>query len=322
MMVVPGMISRVMFQSVRDDPNTAFIVLVQRRLPMGARGIMIAAMLAALMSSLASVFHSSSTLFTMDIYRVAKAKYLSWKRTRSGERDVMLEDHVEHTSSNEDHSSSSTESSAGEGTEYVLVGRIAGIVVTLVGVLWIPLVQLLSQQLYIYTHKVMSYTAPPIAVVFLFGILWKRANAYGALTVMLFGFVFGMSRLILEAIVTSNPNMIQDSPEFIATVLTIFVQSNFLHFSACFTLISSIIMIIVSLVSPAPSEEQAKWTITVAHMKAMFSKGGEEVEESPIEHREETSRWSFIKKHSGHIINLGMTGVLLAGVVGLYTGFA
>jgi Na+/proline symporter len=218
---------------VRDDPNTAFIVLIQRRLPVGARGIMIAAMLAALMSSLASVFHSSSTLFTMDIYRVAKSKYIAWKRSRSHiDREIMLEDVTDH-SSVEDAPAQPTEEGdkpTEEGGEYVLVGRIAGVVVTLVGVMWIPLVQLLSQQLYIYTHKVMSYTAPPIAVVFLMGILWRRANAPGALAVMLLGFVVGMTRLILEAILTSNPQIIENASSFMATVLGIYVQSNFLHF--------------------------------------------------------------------------------------------
>lgn len=122
---------------------------------------MIAAMLAALMSSLASVFHSSSTLFTMDIYREIKNKWMSWRRSnmtvnmlsdneQSLNHDIILQ---ELASEEEDLPIvQETEANAAtiqeEGREYVIVGRIAGVVVTLVGVMWIPLVQLLSQQLY------------------------------------------------------------------------------------------------------------------------------------------------------------------------------
>lgn len=76
----------------------------------------------------------------------------------------------------------------------------------------------------------MSYIAPPIAVVFLFGILWRRANSYGAFSVMIIGFILGMGRLIMEAIFISNPSLLSESSDFIRPVLETFVKSNFLNF--------------------------------------------------------------------------------------------
>ncbi|KAL0479791.1 SLC5A, partial [Acrasis kona] len=323
MMVVPGMVSRSLYASVRKDPNTAFIVLVQNRLPIGARGIMMAAMLAALMSSLASVFHSSSTLFTMDIYREFKKRRQERSReeTTSSIQEVDEQEILVHDESNE--------------KEYVLVGRIAGVVVTIVGIAWIPLVQLLSQQLYIYTHKVMSYTAPPIAIVFLLGILWRRSNSYGAFTTMVVGFIFGMTRLILEAIITSNPNIYTKSPSFIHAILTVYIKSNFLNFCACFSLLSAIVMIVVSLATKAPSQDQTQWALTLSHLKDMFEgkdrSEPEQPEQPDIMSVESGStqvedvrpqRMSFLRNSVAHLVNVGLTLVLLGGVVALYIGFA
>src|SRR3989338_10320213 len=72
LMIIPGMIARVLIPQVEQDPNVAYILLIDKLVPTGVKGLIIAAILAALMSSLASIFHSSSTLFTMDLYRVVR----------------------------------------------------------------------------------------------------------------------------------------------------------------------------------------------------------------------------------------------------------
>jgi len=123
---------------------------------------MVAAMLAALMSSLSAVFNSSSTIFTMDFYK-------KWKPNASDR-------------------------------EMVQIGRIATVVMVALSLAWIPFMSRISSQLYIYLQSVQAYIAPPIAAVFLFGVFWRRINATGALASLLTGFVFGTLRFILEIV--------------------------------------------------------------------------------------------------------------------------
>jgi SSS family solute:Na+ symporter len=140
--------------------DQAFPALVRALLPTGLRGLVAGGLLAALMSSLAAVFNSCSTLFTIDIYK--KLKPLSSEKN------------------------------------LVLVGRIATGVVAVSGVLWIPFMKYISGELYHYLQSVQSYIAPPIAAVFFFGLFFKRINSKGALTALIGGFVLGMGRLAAE----------------------------------------------------------------------------------------------------------------------------
>ncbi len=140
--------------------DQAFPTLVKTLLPTGLRGLVVGGLLAALMSSLAAVFNSCSTLFTMDIY----------KKIRPDAPEKKL----------------------------VRVGRIATGVVVVTGLLWIPLMKFISGQLYHYLQSVQSYLAPPITAVFLLGVFWKRINARGANAALFGGFIIGMLRLIAE----------------------------------------------------------------------------------------------------------------------------
>lgn len=140
--------------------DQAFPAMVKMLLPAGIRGLVVGGLLAALMSSLAAVFNSCSTLFTMDIYKKLKPQ-------------------------------------ASEKT-LVLVGRIATGVVVVCGILWIPLMKFISSELYHYLQSVQAYFAPPIFSVFLLGLFWKRINSRGALTSLIGGFVIGMLRLVAE----------------------------------------------------------------------------------------------------------------------------
>tara|TARA_B100000949_G_scaffold235646_1_gene261337 strand:+ start:7505 stop:9124 length:1620 start_codon:yes stop_codon:yes gene_type:complete len=154
-----------------DSPDEAFPVLMSNLLPSGLRGLVAAGLLAALMSSLASVFNSCSTLFTVDIY----------KKLRPNAPEKKL----------------------------VRTGQIATVIVVIIGIIWIPIMANISGVLYEYLQSVQSYIAPPITAVFLLGIFHKRINAQGAFVTMVVGFIVGAVRIILELVKDSlNPDSI------------------------------------------------------------------------------------------------------------------
>ncbi|XP_031240469.1 sodium/myo-inositol cotransporter 2 isoform X2 [Mastomys coucha] len=177
LMVFPGMVSRVLFpdqvacahpdicQRVCSNPSgcsdIAYPKLVLELLPTGLRGLMMAVMVAALMSSLTSIFNSASTIFTMDLWNHI--------RPRASERELMI------------------------------VGRIFVFALVLVSILWIPIVQA-SQggQLFIYIQSISSYLQPPVAMVFILGCFWKRTNEKGAFSGLILGLLLGLVRLILD----------------------------------------------------------------------------------------------------------------------------
>ncbi|MFT7603298.1 MAG: SSS family solute:Na+ symporter [Saprospiraceae bacterium] len=192
-----------------DSPDEAFPVLMSNLLPSGLRGLVAAGLLAALMSSLASVFNSCSTLFTLDIY----------KRMYPEKPELEL----------------------------VNVGKIATVVVVILGIIWIPVISMLSDGLYEYLQKVQSYLAPPIAAVFLLGIFWKRINAAGAIATLSIGLFIGMAKLMLE---TFKGSLAEGG------FLYNFADFNWLTFGAFYFLTCVIIAIVVSFMTPAPSEQQ------------------------------------------------------------------
>jgi SSS family solute:Na+ symporter len=163
--VIPGVIAFALSQTGQFqllESDQAFPTLVKTLLPTGLRGLVAGGLLAALMSSLAAVFNSCSTLFTMDIY----------KKLKPGTSERAL----------------------------VAVGRIATGVVVVSGILWIPFMKYISGELYHYIQSVQSYIAPPIAAVFLLGLFFKRINARGAMATLVGGFLLGMGRLIAEIV--------------------------------------------------------------------------------------------------------------------------
>jgi SSS family solute:Na+ symporter len=161
MLIVPGMISRALYpQEMAADSNAAFPTLVVRLMPVGLQGVMVAAMLAALMASKAAVFNSSSTIFTMDFY----------KKLRPAASESRL----------------------------INVGRVATVAMVGLSLLWIPFMGRISSQLWIYLQSVQAYISPPIAAVFLLGVFWKRINGHGAIVSLLLGFALGAIRFILE----------------------------------------------------------------------------------------------------------------------------
>ncbi len=203
-LVLPGVIAHVLYPDVSGDQ--AYPAMVSRLLPTGIKGVVIASLLAALMSSLASCFNSASTLFTIDVYR----------KVRPNAPESRL----------------------------VAVGRIATAVIVLLGILWVPFIKVISSQLYVYLQSVQAYISPPIAAVFLFGLLWSRANGRGALAALLSGLVLGATRLIGELIHKQSP--LADG------ALAWMVEMNFLHFAVFLFAICSVVLVAVSLVTPAP----------------------------------------------------------------------
>ncbi|MDZ7717733.1 MAG: sodium:solute symporter [Balneolaceae bacterium] len=144
---------------IRENAQAAFPLMVAHILPVGIRGLVVASLLAALMSSLAGVFHASSTLFTMDLYNKLKPNT--------------------------------------SDKELVWVGRVAVIAMIIIGLLWIPVIQG-SRGLYDYLQNIQSYLAPPIFVVFFMGIFNSRLNKQGCLTALIVGIVLGLFRLAVD----------------------------------------------------------------------------------------------------------------------------
>jgi SSS family solute:Na+ symporter len=172
-LVLPGLIAVALYPQLFEVQNgrvvngdIAYPTLIINLLPQGLVGLMIAALLAALMGAMSSVFNSASTMITLDFY----------KKFRPA------------------------------ATEYQLVtfGRAATGIMVILGILWVPFIHLLSSQLYIYLQSVQAYISPPIAACFIFGILWRRLNGSGAISSLLVGFVLGAVRFVFEVLDKSH----------------------------------------------------------------------------------------------------------------------
>jgi len=194
---------------VKANAQQAFPLLVAHILPSGIRGLVVAGLLAALMSSLAGVFNASSTLFTMDLY----------SKFKPGASEKTL----------------------------VRVGQIATAVMVVIGLLWIPVIQG-SRGLYDYLQSVQGYLAPPIFVVFFFGIFNKRMNAQGALAALVVGFLMGLFRLAVDTPVMLNEGFSYASGSFLWIVNNFFFQ----YYSLVILIVSGLVMVVVSYATPAP----------------------------------------------------------------------
>uniref|UniRef100_A0A7N8WVC1 Sodium/myo-inositol cotransporter 2 n=1 Tax=Mastacembelus armatus TaxID=205130 RepID=A0A7N8WVC1_9TELE len=177
--MLPGMISRILYtddvacadpvlcKQICGNPvgctDTAYARLVMELLPAGLRGLMMAVMIAALMSSLTSIFNSASTIFTMDLWKSFRSSASEW--------------------------------------ELMIVGRVFVLVLVVASVLWIPIVQA-SQggQLFIYIQSISTYLQPPISIIFLMGCFWKRTNEKGAFWGLAIGLLVGCIRMLLDFI--------------------------------------------------------------------------------------------------------------------------
>ncbi|MBN1292288.1 MAG: sodium:solute symporter [Candidatus Latescibacteria bacterium] len=201
-LVLPGLIARALWSSeIATDPDMAYPLIVTKLMPAGLAGLMIAALLAALMSSLSAVFNSCSTLITMDIYRKVKPDSTEMK--------------------------------------LVSVGRwvTAGIVV--ISIIWIPMIRLLSNQIYQYLQSIQAYIGAPITAVFLTGILWKRATGKAALATLITGGILGLVRFVTDILIKMNITSLGP--------LNIFTGYAFLNFAVIMFFFCVALMVVLSL---------------------------------------------------------------------------
>jgi len=205
--LIPGMIAYSLnIKGVINlpEPDSAYSVLVKELLPLGFKGLVVGGILAALMSSLASLFNSSATLFTVDFYQ----KY----KPDAPEKEL------------------------------VKVGRIATVVVVVLGILWIPVMKGLGKALYAYLQDVQSMLAPGIAAVFLLGVTSKWITPKAGLIGLLTGFVLGMTRLAFKVL---GSGMDQDN-----ILYQIFLKPNGLHYEIVLFFLVIALMIVTSALTP------------------------------------------------------------------------
>ena len=230
--IIPGMIALALARTgklpgldVMIDANgnavpaaaqAAFPLLVQHVMPLGLRGIVVAGLLAALMSSLAGVFNASATLFTIDLYQ----------RFRPQSSQAQL----------------------------VWIGRMATIFMVIIALVWIPVIQG-ARGLYEYLQGMQAYLAPPIFAVFFFGVFMSRLNAAGCLAALITGFVLGVLRLVVDTPVTLRAAGFERGyPE--GTWLWILNNIYFQYYSLLIFLVSSAVLIGVSHLTPPPDARQ------------------------------------------------------------------
>jgi SSS family solute:Na+ symporter len=203
---------------VPHEAQAAFPLMVKFLLPPGLRGIVVAGLLSALMGSLAGVFNACSTLFTVDLYQ-------KWKP-------------------------------AATQHQMVRTGRIATVTMVVIALLWIPVVQG-AHSLYFYLQAVQGYLAPPIFVVFFFGVFWKRLNAQGCLWAMVIGFGLGLFRMLVDTPVTLGLKGFENG---YATGSFLWIVNNiyFQYFSVLITVVSALVMVVVSYMTQAPDYAKLK----------------------------------------------------------------
>ena len=193
-----------------QNPDLAFPMLVNTLLPIGLKGVVICGILAALMSSLASLYNSSAMLYTIDIY---KRKHPETEESR-----------------------------------LVVIGRIATVVVVVLGVLWIFVIQALGKNLYDYIQNIQSLLAPAIATVFLLGICWKKTTAKAGMWTLIVGIVLASIRLVTMII----------NPDAHNAFTYLFNEMNGYVFGVWMFLFCMVLCFVISLFTRKPDQEKIK----------------------------------------------------------------
>ena len=229
---LPGVIAFALSQNGQlnfslDNPDQALPAMITGFLPSGLKGLAIAGLLAALMSSLSSAFNSSSTLFTIDFYK-------QW-RPEAKEKEL------------------------------VWTGQIATVVLVLVSLGWIPFMKsLMGGGIFHYLQSVQAYISPPIAAVFLFGLLFSWINARGAIIALWAGFGLGVLRLVMEFLNNQGTITVAEDSFF-----GIMLGINFLHYALYLFLFSGALMMIISKMGVPESAEKLR---LVTFQKSDFKK--------------------------------------------------
>lgn len=200
----------------REQAQAAFPMLVKHVLPAGIRGIVVAGLLSALMSSLAGVFNACSTLFTIDLYQ----------KMSPGASQARL----------------------------VWVGRVATTVMVLIGLAWIPVISN-AGGLYGYLQGIQAYLAPPIFVVFFGGVFFKRLNAAGCFWALTIGFLLGLLKLIVDTPVTLKMEGYEQGYAA-GSIQYIINNMYFQYFSLVIFIVSAVVMVVASIITASPDYEK------------------------------------------------------------------
>lgn len=226
--LIPGMIAFALHQktgsflpllpSGMPNSDAAFPTLVAKLLPVGIKGVIVCGILAALMSSLASLFNSSSALFTIDFYQRYHPNTPPKKLVR--------------------------------------IGQAATVVIVILGILWIPVMRSVGDVLYLYLQDVQSVLAPGIAAAFLAGICWKRASAKGGMWGLITGLVIGLTRLSAK-IWYSNADVVPGGNES-NWFQYLFYDMNWLFFCGWMLIVCLLVIFFVSIFTEAPKPDKIK----------------------------------------------------------------
>ncbi|XP_069121206.1 sodium/myo-inositol cotransporter 2-like isoform X2 [Argopecten irradians] len=241
--VFPGMIARILFPdtvacsdadtcmevcgSTTGCSNIAYPSLVINLMPPGARGMMLAVMLAGLMSSLTSIFNSSSTIFAMDV----------WTKIRKSASEL----------------------------EIMIVGRVSVLLLVVISIIWVPVIRASEgSELFVYIQEVSSFTQPPICCIFLLGLFWPRLNEKGAFFGLLVGMLMGMVRFIVQYSYTT-PKCGDTGPDPRPGVIKDFHYLYFSCFLFLLTGFTAIVMSL--LTKPIPRQCLHRLTFWTRHSK-------------------------------------------------------
>lgn len=172
--VVPGLIMFTMNPRLPEADKT-YPILVQKLIPIGLKGLLLAALFGAIQSTIDSVLNSTSTIITLDIYR----RFIRKEPAPKG--IVPL--------------------SGGEEARTVRIGRIVSIAVLAIAIILAPFIGLLKKGVFIYIQDLYAHFAPPFSALFVVGLLWKRANAKAAVATVPTGIALS---LLIDLVVSKR----------------------------------------------------------------------------------------------------------------------
>ncbi|TYZ66356.1 hypothetical protein PybrP1_006953 [[Pythium] brassicae (nom. inval.)] len=243
--VVPGIVAAILYDMSVPENKTdaAYPILLTNLMPHGVIGLMVASIITAMMSSLASVFAAGSSVITNDIY-------------------LQLRPNASHE-------------------QLIWVGRVSTVVFAVLSFCWIPILNN-GDGLYKQVVEVQSYLTPPIGIVLILGVFWKRANAQGAISALLTGGCLGLVRLIA---VTVDKDSLHN----------VFFTMNFQHFAILLWVTSMVVCVVVSLCTPPPPKETEKY---MADLSTMFKLDATELSKP---------RWVNIAVAASGLVSLAIT---------------
>ena len=188
--VIPGLIlfamhPEILLQSwggVQPEADQGYVHMLQRLVPIGLRGLFLAALFGAIQSTVNSVLNSTATIFTLDVYKRLLHPSASDKRL-------------------------------------VVVGVLSSIVVLAIAIVLGGFISRIGGSLFVYIQTLYAFFAPPFAAVFLLGILWKRINSPGAVVAVFSGFAFGILMKVyvqFEGPIQEFARFVPDHPPWLA----------------------------------------------------------------------------------------------------------